>query len=142
MATPHPTAKLPPSPGGRRLKWREIMNKTNNSKLTNLSRQLRTGMTKEERHLWYDFLKKLPVTIHRQKVLGNYIADFYCPQYQIVIELDGSQHYEDDAKEKDRIRDEYFNSLGITVLRYTNLQIHRKFDAVCNDILVHIKVYD
>jgi len=71
------------------------MNKTNNSKLTGNAKTLRKNMTKEERHLWYDFLKTLPLTVNRQKVIGNYIVDFYIASSKIVIELDGSQHYKD-----------------------------------------------
>ena len=96
-------------------------------------------MTKEEKHLWYDFLKYLPITIHRQKVMGNYIADFYCAEPKIVIEIDGSQHGETSAIEKDRIRDQFFRSQGITVLRYSNQDIHQKFDEVCMDILHYVE---
>lgn len=95
-------------------------------------------MTKEERHLWYDFLKGLPVMVHRQKVIGNYIVDFYVAEKRIVIELDGSQHYEDDAKIADAQRDAYFVSLGITVLRYSNADVNWRFDAVCQDIWNHV----
>ena len=64
-------------------------------------------MTAEERHLWFDFLREYPVKFTRQKILGRYIADFYCPQAKLVIELDGSQHYEDNEREKDSERTEY-----------------------------------
>ncbi len=74
------------------------MNEKKNSNLTEFSQNLRNNMTKEESHLWYDFLKKLPITVNRQKVIGRYIVDFYCAEAQIVIELDGSQHYESKAK--------------------------------------------
>ena len=114
------------------------MNKNKNSKLTDNSKALRINMTKEERHLWYDFLKTLPVTVNRQKVISKYIVDFYIATAKIVIELDGSQHYEDSGKENDAIRDEFLSSLGIKVLRYTNLDIHQRFDSVCQDILNHI----
>ena len=115
------------------------MNKTNNPNLTEFSQSLRKNMTKEERHLWYDFLKTLPVTINRQKVIGNYIADFYCAQVKIIIELDGSQHYNSNAAiNKDTVRDEYFNSLGIKVLRYQNIEITNNFECVCKDIYKHI----
>ena len=97
-------------------------------------------MTKEERHLWYDFLKLIPVTVHRQKVIGNYIVDFYCASAKIVIELDGSQHYEQKAKRKDLIRDQYLKGLGMTVLRYTNLDVRRNFKGVCADIINHIEM--
>lgn len=114
------------------------MNEYHNRKLTNISKTLRKNMTKEERHLWYDFLKTLPVTINRQKVIGEYIVDFYCASAKLVIELDGSQHYDDNIKAKDEIRDKYFHNLGITVARYSNLQLNTNFDGVCADILKHI----
>ena len=115
------------------------MNQTKNKKLTGLSRALRTEMTAEERHLWYDFLKKLPVTIHRQKVIGTYIADFYCASAALVIELDGSQHRTQEGIQADKIRDECLNSLGILVLRYSNETIRKNFYGVCADIQRHIK---
>ena len=96
-------------------------------------------MTKEEKHLWYDFLKILPYTVNRQKVIGRYIVDFYCADGKIVIEIDGSQHYEKENKEKDKVRDEYLKSLGCTVLRYTNLDVNRRFEAVCSDIMNHLE---
>ncbi len=111
------------------------MNKTNNSKLTGNAKVLRKNMTKEERHLWYDFLKSLPITVNRQKVIGNYIVDFYIATAKLVIELDGSQHYEDSGIAYDEKRDEYLNSLGIKVLRYSNLDINQRFESVCEDIL-------
>ncbi len=95
-------------------------------------------MTKEERHLWYDFLKSLPVTVNRQKTLGNYILDFYIAKAKIAIELDGSQHYEQEGKGKDIERDQYLNSMGIQVLRYSNYEVNKNFEAVCQDIWNHI----
>ncbi len=91
-------------------------------------------MTSQERHIWYDFLRNYPLTINRQKVIGNYIVDFYCAKAKIVIELDGSQHYDKSGKEKDKIRDDFLNSLGISVLRYSNRDINENFKAVCCDI--------
>ena len=114
------------------------MNSIHNPKLTPNAKVLRKNMTKQERHLWYDFLKNLPVTIHRQKTIGNYIVDFYCASAKIVIELDGSQHYEDKGIKKDIIRDEYLKENGITVLRYSNLDVDKNFKGVCEDILNHI----
>ncbi len=111
------------------------MNSTSNSKLTGKAKTLRKNMTKEERHLWYDFLKTLSVTVNRQKVIGNYIVDFYIASSKIVIELDGSQHYEDKGVENDIKRDAYLNDLGIKVLRYSNLDINQRFESVCEDIL-------
>ena len=114
------------------------MNKTNNPQLTKNAKVLRKNMTKEERHLWYDFFKTLPITVNRQKVIGNYIVDFYCANAKIVIEIDGSQHYENKGLETDKKRDEYLTDLGITVLRYSNLDINKNFQGVCTDILQHI----
>ena len=112
--------------------------KISNSKLTKNSQTLRKNMTKEERHLWYDFLKALPVTIKRQKTIGNYIVDFYCASAQLVIELDGSQHFEDTGMASDMERDAYLRYLGLTVLRYSNRQINQQFREVCEDILNHL----
>lgn len=92
-------------------------------------------MTKEERKLWYECLKQLPYTVKRQKPIGEYIVDFYCPKMCIVIELDGSQHFEDAGKEKDEKRDAYLSGLGITVLRYSNNEVNNNFTAVCDDIM-------
>ena len=114
------------------------MNTKNNSRLTGNAKALRRNMTKEERHLWYDFLKSLPVTVNRQKVIGNYIVDFYIASSKIVIELDGSQHYEDSGIENDAKRDEFLNSLSIKVLRYSNLDVNQRFESVCEDILNEI----
>ena len=110
------------------------MNKTYNAGLRDYSQKLRKDMTKEERHLWYDFLKKLPFTVNRQKVICNYIVDFYIAKAKVVIEVDGSQHYESKGLEKDKERDSYFREIGIKVLRYTNLDINQRFEAVCQDI--------
>ena len=116
------------------------MNKTNNPKLKPFAQELRRNMTKEERHLWYDFLKKLPVKFNRQKVIGSYIVDFYSAEAKLVIELDGAQHYEEQSREKDIIRDAYLNSLGILVLRYTNIDFHKNFDGICKDIFIKVSM--
>ena len=109
-----------------------------NHNLLNHARQLRKEMTKEERHLWYDFLKTLSITVNRQKVIGKYIVDFYIASVKIVIELDGSQHYEEKGIEDDTKRDAFLNGLGIKVLRYSNLDVNQRFESVCEDILNHI----
>ena len=115
------------------------MNKTSNPKLSGNARNLRKHMTKEERHLWYDFLKPLPIMVHRQKVIGNYIVDFYIAEAKIVIELDGSQHYYGDGRQADIQRDLYLRSLGMTVLRYSNADINQRFRSVCEDITNRLK---
>ena len=114
-----------------------------NSKITILSKDLRNNMTKEERHLWFDFLQNLPVRINRQKVFDNYIVDFYCATYNLIIELDGTQHYLPEGAENDKVRDTYFSDKGIKVLRYSNADINRNFKGVCEDILANMtKVKD
>ena len=95
-------------------------------------------MTKEECLLWYDFLKKLPATFNRQKVIGKYIVDFYCAKAKLVIELDGSQHFEDGGLASDKIRDAYLKEKGLTVLRYSNYDVNTNFEGVCADIKKHI----
>ena len=111
------------------------MPKTYNKRLKPLAQHLHKEMTKEERHLWYDFLKQLPVTVSRQKIIGKYIVDFYIASSKTIIELDGSQHYYDKGIAKDKERDEYLKGLGITVLRYSNREIKDNFSGVCEDIL-------
>ena len=111
------------------------MSEINNPKLTKYSRKLRKGMTPEERKLWYAFLRKIDVTIHRQKVFGKYILDFYCASAKIAIELDGSQHYSGTVEENDLDRDAYLKNMGITVLRYSNREVNYCFDEVCSIIL-------
>ena len=106
--------------------------------LTPLAQKLRRNMTKEERHLWYDFIKSLPHSFKRQHPIGSYIVDFYCPAQKLAIELDGSQHFEEPGIKKDTIRTQDLSEFGITVLRYTNWEINNLFDGVCEDILRHI----
>ena len=111
----------------------------NNPELKEYAQSLRKNMTKEEKHLWYDFLKKLDVVVNRQKVIDNYIVDFCIPSVRLIIELDGAQHYEPDSKIYDRQRDGYLCGQGYTVLRYTNIDIKSNFDGVCSDILKNIE---
>ena len=106
----------------------------NNPRLKEVAQKLRTNMTKEETQLWSGFLKDLPVTINRQKVIGNYIVDFYCASANLVIELDGSQHFEAEGKQHDAERDRYLNGLGLRVLRYPNNEVNLNFEGVCEDI--------
>ena len=114
------------------------MERGHNKNLTKNAQSLRKNMTKEERKLWYEFLRDLPVMVHRQKVIGDYIVDFYIAEAGIVIELDGSQHYEAEGMRADAIRDAYMRSRGLQVLRYANCDVNESFDAVCEDILNHL----
>ena len=97
-------------------------------------------MTAEEKHLWYDFLKKLPLTVNRQKNIGNYIVDFYISSANIVIEIDGLQHEMKENKLSDEKRDKYLENLGIRVLRYSNADINKNFNIVCDDILKYLGI--
>lgn len=115
------------------------MNTFANPKLTVFAKELRKNMTRQERHLWYDFLKTLPMTVHRQKVIGPYIVDFYIAGKKLVIELDGSQHYSIPGKQADAVRDGYLREQGLTVLRYSNSDVDRDFPGVCGDILAHLQ---
>ncbi len=98
------------------------------------SQILRCNMTKEERHLWYDFLKSYPAQFNRQKVIGNYIVDFYCHKAKLIVELDGSQHYDDVCLKFDQRRTKYLNSIGLFVLRIPNNEIWEHFPSVCEAI--------
>lgn len=102
----------------------------NNNLLPN-ARKLRKEMTRHEKHLWYDFLRHYPVKIYKQRIIGNYIVDFYCASAKLVIELDGSQHYTEDGMDSDAVRDEYMKGLGLKVLRFSNADIDRNFSGVC-----------
>ena len=106
-----------------------------NSKLTKNAQKLRKEMTEEERKLWYLYLKNFPVKVHRQKVIENFIVDFYIAKAKIVIEIDGSQHFEDELLQKDKERNQSLELLGMQVLRYTNKEVQNEFRSVCEDIL-------
>ncbi len=110
------------------------MDRKHNKDLTANARALRKNMTKEERHLWYDFLKSYPVRFLRQKVIDNYIVDFYCHSARLVIELDGSQHYEEKYLLKDKIRTSKIEKRNLVVLRIPNNEVNRNFDGVCQYI--------
>lgn len=102
-----------------------------NSKLTSNARNLRKNMTKQEKRLWYEYLKSYPIRFLRQKVVDNYILDFYCSKAQIAIELDGSQHYKKEIAYKDKIRTKQLEKYNITVYRIPNVEVDRNFEGVC-----------
>ena len=110
------------------------MQPKHNKNLVPFAKQLRNEMTKEERHLWYDFLRQYPVRFLRQKVMGRYIADFYCPQAKLIVELDGSQHYIGDEVETDALRTRFLEGYGLTVIRIPNNAITQNFQGVCEYI--------
>ena len=103
------------------------------------ARQLRRDMTKEERHLWYDFLRAYVPRFTRQKIVEPYILDFYCSTAALAVELDGGQHYEDAGKAYDERRTAYLQQQGIQVLRFSNLDVMRNFEGVCRQIDIEAK---
>ncbi len=107
------------------------MDRKHNKKNVPLAKTLRKNMTKEERHLWYDFLRTYPIKFLRQKPFGKYIVDFYSAEAKLVIELDGSQHYDAPTVEKDAERTAYLEQYGLTVLRIPNNQVLQNFEGTC-----------
>ena len=110
------------------------MSIAHNKKLVKNAQTLRKNMTDEEKHLWYDFLKKLPFTVNRQKNIGNYIVDFYINSKNVVIELDGSQHLSEEQEKSDKKRDAELNKLGLRVIRYTNDDVKKHFYDICTEL--------
>ena len=105
-----------------------------NQKSISLAKELRKNMTKEERHLWYDFLREYPVRFRRQKAFGNYIVDFYCAAAKIVVELDGSQHYTPTQQQYDLERSAFLEKLGLSIIRIPNNAVTENFPGVCEHI--------
>ena len=94
-------------------------------------------MTKEEKHLWYDFLRMHPARFRKQKIIGSYIVDFYSPSEKLAIEIDGEHHYSTHLW-YDNKRTDYINKRGISVLRFSNSDINNNFDGVCQYINEYI----
>jgi very-short-patch-repair endonuclease len=115
------------------------MNIPKNDNLLENARRLRREMTPQERKLWYLFLQKYPVKIYKQRVIGSYIVDFYCASAKLVIEIDGTQHFEDAGVASDAARDRYLRSLGLEIIRYSNADINKRFDRVCESIHLAIQ---
>ena len=117
------------------------MDSKGNKKMVPLARELRRNMTREEKHLWYDFLQKHPARFCRQKIIGKYILDFYSASEKLAIEIDGSHHYKTDKLAKDSKRTYYLNEYGISVIRFSNKEIWTNFSGVCQwiDIVIRNK---
>ena len=96
-----------------------------------LAKELRKNATPQENHLWYDFLSGYEIRFQRQKAIDNFIADFYCHKARLVIELDGSQHYTPEGREKDEFRTEILEGYDLKVIRFTNRQVDENFSGVC-----------
>ena len=106
-----------------------------NPKLKARARELRKNMTPAESKLWYNFLKDFPYTVLRQKPLGNYIADFYCPKLKLVIEIDGATHAMPENIKYDWIRTQVLEGYGLRELRFSNDDVMNNFKNVCREIL-------
>ena len=115
------------------------MERKHNPKIVSVAKMLRKNMTKEERHLWYDYLKGHPARFSRQKVLGKYIADFYSAQAKLVIELDGGGHYTEAAKRHDEERIAFLEAYGLSVVRIPNNEVNSNFRGVCDYIDLKVK---
>ena len=102
--------------------------------LAEKARYLRTHMTPEEKHLWHDYLKKCSYTFNRQYVFDYYIVDFYCEEKKLVIEIDGSQHYEEKGLQDDAVRTAFLETFGCRVIRFSNREINQEFEGVCRQI--------
>ena len=111
----------------------------NNKKLRTNAQALRRQATRWEKHLWYDYLKNYSVRFLRQKVIDNYVVDFYCHDAKLIIELDGSQHYEEKGLLKDKIRTERLEERNLTVIRIPNIEVNKNFRGVCEYIDITVK---
>jgi len=112
-----------------------------NKNLKQRSRQLRKSMTDAERHLWAKIrMKQLKgYQFYRQKPIGDYIVDFFCPRAKLVVEVDGSQHSSDEMAEYDRIRDEHMRNLGLRVLRFTNTEVLTNIEGIIESIIENMQ---
>ena len=116
-----------------------VTNLPYDSRLDERAKELRRKMTPQERKLWHRFLKDYSIKIYKQRVIKFFVVDFYCAEARLVIELDGSQHYTEQGKAYDEERSSIMEGYGVEVLRFTNLEVDREFDAVCERIDARIK---
>lgn len=115
------------------------MDRKHNKSLVPFAKELRKNMTKEERHLWYDCLRDCSVRFSRQKIIGKYIVDFYSKKAKMIIELDGSQHFEESGLKYDSLRDKYLAEYGLKIIRIPNNEINDNFYGVCEYLDNEIK---
>jgi len=105
-----------------------------NKNLISRAKELRKNMTPQERHLWYDFLRHYPIKIYKQRVIDNFIVDFYCHQAKLIIELNGSQHYSEEGLAYDKERSNVLNSYNLKVIRFSNYEVDNNFEELCKTI--------
>jgi very-short-patch-repair endonuclease len=110
-----------------------------NGELLDIAKILRRNMTRQEKRLWYDFLRHYPEKIYKQRVVDNFVADFYCHRARLVIELDGAQHYMPEVRSYDENRTKVLEKYGLQVLRFSNKDVDIKFEGVCHVIDKTIK---
>ena len=110
------------------------MDRRDNMILKEAARELRNHQTPEEKRLWYDFLRNYPEKILRQKIIDNYIVDFYCSKAKLAIELDGIQHFTKNGKAQDKARTEILEAHGVAVIRFKNEEVWQNFENICNEI--------
>ena len=110
-----------------------------NSALKPRARELRSNATRHENHLWYDYLREFRPRFTRQRIIGNYIIDFYCGKAKIAVEIDGSQHYDPKKITYDNIRTKYLTTLGVQILRFSNHDVDSNFKSVCEMIMETVK---
>jgi very-short-patch-repair endonuclease len=113
-----------------------------NRNLKPRAQELRKKATPQENKLWYEFLRNHDYRFTRQKTIGGYIVDFFCSSKKLVIEIDGNQHYTDDGLAYDRVRTDFFESLGLHVMRFPNADITNSFSNVCAAIQDYINSTD
>ena len=118
-----------------------------NSELKKYAVEMRKNMTEEEKKVWYQHLKGYVPKFHRQRIIGNYIVDFYCPKLKLIIEIDGCQHFEETKLNYDAKRTDYLEKLGYYVLRFENTEVNKDFenvkyviDNVCDALAKGVKV--
>ncbi len=111
-----------------------------NPKLKFLARKLRKNQTEAEKILWHKIRKKQinNLSFYRQKIIGNYIVDFYCPNIKLVIEIDGDLHYTDDSKKYDKVRERYLKNLGLRIYRVNNIDIYKNLEGVLDGLYLEV----
>ena len=110
------------------------MDRKRNATLTKRAQELRSHATEQENHLWYTFLRKYPVQFRRQVTMNQFIVDFFCAKAKLILEIDGSQHYEEQVLAYDAERTAILESFGYKVLRFTNEEVNHSFNSVCDTI--------
>ena len=112
---------------------------TKNNNLLDNAKDLRRNMTPQEKRLWYEFLRDYPVKIYRQRIIEDYVVDFYCHKARLVIEIDGGAHFTIEGKTYDKVRSRTLNRLDLHVMRFSNNQIDTELEAVCKTIDEFVK---